>query len=157
MVFTTIGSSGVSGVINSERISMKLTLNRLRFYAEIADECRYLAEDFNNVTRQYSIDLRVHDFEDVFVNMKDKLIEITGSFTTHTSGGYADHQDYTIQVPFGFIEDPIEWQDQWEEEQHQKTLDAIQAKIDREKQKVASLEAHDRREYERLKEKYEAL
>lgn len=137
--------------------AVKLTLNRLRFYAEIADECRYLAEDFNNIVRRYDIDFRISESDDVFVDMKDKIIEISGSYTTHTLCWHADYQDYTIQIPFGFIEDPIAWQDQWEEEQKQKTLDAIQDKIDKDKQKVESLEAHDRREYERLKEKYETL
>lgn len=136
---------------------MKLTLNRLWFYAEIADECRYLAEDFNNVVKRYDIDFRVSDTEDVFVNMKDKLIEITGSYTTYNSGGYADYQDYTIQIPFGFIEDPIEWQDEWEEKQHQEMLDKIQKKVEDKRKKEDSLEAHDRAEYERLREKYEDL
>lgn len=132
---------------------MKLTPNRLRFYAEIEDECRYIAEDFNNVVRRYGIDFRVGEFAEVSVDRKEELIEVSGSYKLDGCG--CCWEDYTIQVPFGFIEDPIAWEDQWHEDQHQKMLDAIAKKISDKKEKVEKFEAHEKAEYERLKEKYE--
>ena len=134
---------------------MKLTPNRLRFYAAIADECRYLAEDFNNVTRYYSIDLRVDEHAEVYVNTKKKYVAVEGSYTDFTPGGYEDYTNYTIQIPFGFIEDPIAWQDEWEEEKHQKLLDKIKAKADAEREKAAWVERLELQELARLKGKYE--
>ena len=132
---------------------MKLTPSRLRFYAEIASECRLLAVEFNEVVKRYD-DLQVDEFEDVYVDMENELIQIEGSYSICTPDGYTDYQDYSIQIPFAFIEDPLAWQDQWEEAEHQKTLDKIQAKIDKKKRDADELEAFDRKQYERLKEKY---
>jgi hypothetical protein len=134
---------------------MKLTPNRLKFYAAIADECRYIAEDFNNVTRYYGSDFRVEEYAEVSVDVKKKYVEVNGSFTEYGPNGYADYQDYTIQIPFGFIEDPIEWEDQWHEKEHQKLLDAIAKKISDKKEKKERIKKAELEELARLKDKYE--
>jgi hypothetical protein len=133
---------------------MRLTLNRLKFYEMIANECRCLAEQFNEVTQTYN-DLYVDEDADVSINLKKKFVYVDGSYTQGAPGGYSDYQNYTLYIPFAYIEDPIEWQDKWEEDQHQEMLDKIQKKIEDKRKKEDQLEAHDRAEYQRLKEKYE--
>jgi hypothetical protein len=131
---------------------MKVTVQRLRWYDAIAEECRNIAQAYNEVTQEYGSDFYADSNINVYIE-EGETLGIDGDYMTSCRGCH-ENQSFYLQVPFAFIEDPIAWQEQYEEEKHQKLLADIQAKIDKKKRDEEALETHERAEYERLKEKY---
>lgn len=132
---------------------MKVTLQRLRWYDAIAEECRNIAQAYNDVTQQYGSDFYADSDISVYVQEGD-ILGIDGDYMTSCRGCH-EAQSFYLQIPFAFIEDPVKWEEDYHEEHHQKNLRKIQARVDKEKKDAEALEAYDRAEYERLKEKYE--
>jgi len=137
---------------------MNLTIEDLKLYEKIANECIRRAEDFNDVVQNYGDDFHPRKDADVCIEYRNGELQVLVHgffFDSSEYGCYSGDKEFTLEIPFAFIEDPDTWADNYREKQRQLALKAIEVRAELKRKKEEEAEAYDRAEYKRLKEKYE--
>ena len=106
---------------------MKLTKQRVQWMAALSEQCFDMAEKFCEDTGNYP-DL-VLDRSEAAISFNDKGFMIEGQhFTTAGCGCCSDYENYYIDVPYGYIENPVGWLEEKEEREHQELLKKLHDK-----------------------------
>lgn len=129
---------------------MKITPNKLKWFVELQSKIEDVAVEIGKIQETYP-KFNVADISSIDVDLGKKQIHVCGSVYF----GQGGDEFFSIIIPFEYFEDPVAWEDKYQEEQHQKLLKKIEDHRVKQKEDAEAVERGERKLLAELKEKYD--